>query len=138
LSNNFIDDLDFTAQYPINPALLKSFHSNPYDQLERIEMKKYINANILDLLMIDNLLQSAKIENSHYILHEDFRPYDKSAKDSKRYSNIYDEAYDDTDKWAYAKDEYSENLKTRFKPKNFSNEQTIPSKIAFLINSKTH
>ena len=35
--------------------------------------------------MIDNLLQNAKIDNAHYTLHEDFRPYDKPSKKSNKY-----------------------------------------------------
>jgi hypothetical protein len=136
LSNNFLDDLEFTTQYPINPALLKTFHRNPYDEIEHLEMKKYVNSNILDLLMIDNLLQSAKIDNSHYILHEDFRPYDKSSKEMKNNLNIYDETNDDSDKWG--ENNHESERKMKFVPNSLSLSQTAPSKKTFEESKKLH
>ena len=105
LSDNFVDDLEYTAQFPTNPALLKPYYLNPLDRIEKNEMQKYINTNIIDFLMIDNLLQNAKIDNAHYILHEDFRPYDKSNKNAKKLdfeNDDDDDAYfyvDSGEKW---------------------------------------
>ena len=91
-------------------------------------MRKYVNANILDLLMIDNLLQSAKIDNSHYILHEDFRPYDKSKKDLEKYmeNENGDNDNDNSDRWGV--NEPKTNRRTKFMSKNMSIAQTAPSK----------
>ena len=80
MSDNFIDDLEFTTQYQINPNLLKSYYHNPLDVMQKNEMQKYINTNIIDFLMIDNLLQNVKLDNGNYLLHEELLFNDNNLK----------------------------------------------------------
>lgn len=68
-NDNFIDDLEYNPLYPQYSKYsneLKPYHYEPYDQIQRKKMTQYNTTNVLDFLMIDNLLQNVKIDNSDY------------------------------------------------------------------------
>ena len=64
MSENFLNDVEFTRMHPVNPKKIRHSTVNPLDRVQHKHIDNFLNENAFEHMAIDNLLTKYTSANS--------------------------------------------------------------------------